>query len=76
MAMTIFGPDGSHMMVVTALERSGNNLILKGQMFRGMPATLTVTPSEVRKGLRLLNLKLLWFLLTLAFRQSRGEQIT
>ena len=66
--LTPYSSDNSRLMEVEALERSGNELLIKGKVFGAMPMTARLTPAEARKGLRLVNFKLAWFLLTFLFR--------
>jgi hypothetical protein len=66
--LTLYSPDGSRLMEVDALERSGNELLIKGKVFGAMPMTARLTPAEARKGLKLLNFKLAVFLLTFLLR--------
>jgi len=66
--LTLYSPDNSKLMEVEALERSGNELLIKGKVFGAMPMTARLTPAEARKGLRLMNFKLVWFLLTFLLR--------
>ncbi len=66
--LTLYSSDNSKLMEIEALERSGNDLLIKGKVFGAMPMTARLTPAEARKGLRLFNFKLAWFLLTFLFR--------
>ena len=66
--LTLYSPDNSKLMEVEALERSGNELLIKGKVFGAMPMTARLTPAEARKGLRLVNFKLVLFLLTFLLR--------
>ncbi len=66
---TLYSPDGSQLIEVQSLERSGNELLIKGKVFGTMPLTARLSGAELRKGLKLLNPKLFWFLLTLLFRR-------
>ena len=66
--LTLYSSDNSKLMEVEALERSGNELLIKGKVFGAMPMTARLTPAEARRGLRLVNFKLAWFLLTFLFR--------
>jgi hypothetical protein len=67
--MTLYSADKSPLMQVSAIERDGSDLIIKGKAFGAMPMTARLTPKEARAGLRLLRLRLVWFLLTLPFRR-------
>jgi hypothetical protein len=69
--MKIFSKDKSELMEVKSLERDGNALVIKGKVFGTMPMQARLTPEEARKGLKLLNLKLILFLLTFPFRSGK-----
>jgi len=66
--MTLYSTDNSPLMQVTAIERRGNDLLIKGKVFGTMPMTARLSPAEARKGLKLLNFKLVLFLLTFLLR--------
>jgi hypothetical protein len=67
--MKVFGPDGKEIMAVSAIERDGSMLVVKGKIFGAMPMTAKLKPAEVRKALKLMNWKTLLFALTLPFRR-------
>ncbi len=66
--MTLYSSDDMALLEVSAIERKGNDLLIKGKVFGTMPMTARLSPAETRKGLRLLSLRLILFLLTLPFR--------
>ena len=66
--LTLLSPDNTKLMEIETLERSGNELLIKGKVFGAMPMTARLTPSEARKGLKLVNFKLALFLLTFLLR--------
>jgi hypothetical protein len=66
--ITLYSADNSKLMEIEALERSGNDLLIKGKVFGAMPMTARLTPAEARKGLNLVGFKLAWFLLTFLLR--------
>ena len=68
--MKLYSPDGSELMNVEAVEAENGKLIIKGKVFGSMPMSARLTPEEARKGLRFLNPKLVFFLLTFLFRKS------
>ena len=68
--MKLVGPDNSELMTVSALERDGADLVIKGKVFGAMPMTARLTPDEARAALKLLNLRTLLFILTLPFRRG------
>lgn len=67
--MKLYSPDGSELMRIDALERDGQLLLLKGTAFGAMPITAELRPQEMRGGFSLLNLKLVWFLISMLFRR-------
>ena len=69
--MKLYSPDKSELMDVSAIERDGEDLVIKGKVFGSMPMTARLRPAEARKALGLLNLKLILFILTLPFRGKK-----
>jgi hypothetical protein len=61
------------LMHVSAIERDGDMLVIKGKIFGTMPMTAKLSPEEARKALKMLSPKLVWYLLTFLFRRSRSE---
>jgi hypothetical protein len=62
--------DGGELMEVSALERDGNQLIIRGKVFGAMPLDARLGPDAARAALKLLTPGLIWFLLTLPFRRE------
>lgn len=69
--MKIFGADNKEMIVISAIEREGRELVLRGKIFGTMPMTARVRPEEVRRALKLLNWRTALFLLSLPWRRAR-----
>jgi hypothetical protein len=67
--MKIYGPDNNELMQITSLESEGGKLVMKGKVFGSMPLTAKLTATEARNALKLLNFKLVMFLLTFLFRK-------
>jgi hypothetical protein len=67
--MKLIGPDKSELMTVSALERDGADLVIKGKVFGTMPMTARLTPEQARAAFKLLNLRTILFILTLLFRR-------
>jgi hypothetical protein len=57
-------------MTITALERDGNSLLIKGKVFGAMPMNARLKPEAARAALKLLTPRLVFFLLTLPFRKD------
>lgn len=68
--MKLQSTDGSELMTVTALERDGNTLVIKGKVFGTMPMNARLSPTAARAALKLLSPRILLFLLTLPFRRG------
>jgi hypothetical protein len=66
--MKLYGPDNKELMTVTAIQRQGNELIVRGKIFGTMPMTAKLRPAEARRALKLLGVKNAFFALTMLFR--------
>jgi hypothetical protein len=71
-AMKLYGADNREMMQVSSIERDGSNLLIKGKIFGTMPLTAKLRPEELRAVFRLLDLKTIFFILTLVFRRKQS----
>jgi hypothetical protein len=67
--MKLFGPDNNELLQITSLEAEDGKLVMKGKVFGSMPLTAKLTGTEARNALKLLNFKLVFFLLTFLFRK-------
>ena len=68
--MQLYARDKSVLMEVSAIERDGSALLIKGKVLGTMPMTARLTASQCRQGLKLLDLRTVLFLLTLPFRKG------
>jgi hypothetical protein len=68
--MKLVGPDKSELMAVSAVERDGDDLVIKGKVFGTMPMTARLTPEQARAAFKLLNLRTILFILTLPLRRG------
>jgi hypothetical protein len=69
--MKIYGSDDKELMNITALERDGSDLVVKGKLFGTMPLTAKLRPEDARAAFKLLGFRTALFLLTLVFRRKR-----
>ena len=69
--MKLYGPDNAELMRVTALERDGNRLLVRGTVLGMMPITAHLDADQARAALRLLRGRGLLFLLSLPFRRRK-----
>ena len=69
--MKIYSADKSELMQVSAIERKGNDLVLKGKVFGTMPMSATLTPEQARAAFKLLTPRLILYLITMPFRKSK-----
>jgi len=68
--MKLYSADGGELMTVSALERDGNSLLIKGKVFGAMPMNARLKPEAARAALKLLTPRLFFFLLSLPFRRG------
>ena len=68
--MKLHSTDGSELMTISALERDGNSLLIKGKVFGAMPMNARLGATAARASLKLLTPRLIFFLLTLPFRRG------
>lgn len=59
------------MEVASIAPDAGNNLVIRGKIFGSMPMTAKLSPEEARAALKLLDMRTIWFIITLLFRKSR-----
>ncbi|HEY2677302.1 MAG TPA: hypothetical protein VGI65_10050 [Steroidobacteraceae bacterium] len=71
--MKLYGADKRELMTVSGIERDGNQLVIRAKVFGTMPLTATLSPANVREGLKLLRLRGVLFLLTMPFRRSTSH---
>jgi hypothetical protein len=68
--MKLYGPDRRELMTVSRIEREGGKLVIRAKVFGTMPMTASLTPADVREGLKLLGWRGILFVLTMPFRGS------
>jgi hypothetical protein len=66
----LYGADNKELMTVTAIERQGNELVIKGKIFGTMPMTAKLRAGEARSALKLLGLRKALFVLSMLFRRG------
>ena len=66
--MTLYSTDNTALMEISSIESRGPELLIKGKVLGTMPMTDRLSPAEARKGLKLLNFRLVIFLLTFLLR--------
>ena len=72
--MKLFSSDKSELMNVASIARDGNDLLIKGKVFGAMPMTARLTPDQAREGLKLLNWRVVLFIMTLPFRKGSKKK--
>ncbi len=69
--VTLYGPGNEDVMRINSIERSGNDILVKGQAYGTMPLAVTLRPGEARRLVKMLRLSLIPFLLGFLFRRSK-----
>ena len=72
--MKIFDNANKELMTVSAISRDGDVLVVKGKIFGTMPMTAKLTPAEARSALKLLDFKMVLFLLSFMFRSPKQAE--
>jgi hypothetical protein len=67
----ILGADNKELIAISAIERDGAELVLRGKIFGTLPMSARVTPEEARRGLKLLGWRTAIFVLSLPWRRTR-----
>jgi hypothetical protein len=68
--MRVFDGADKELMAVRRIERDGNDLVIRGKIFSAMPMVAKLKPEEARAALKLLNFRMILFLVTFLFRKS------
>lgn len=69
--MKIFGPDDQELIAISAIERDGAELVLRGKILGTLPMSARIRPEEARRGLRMLDWRTALFVLSLPWRRGR-----
>ena len=72
--MKIFGPDNQELIAISAIERDGAELVLRGKIFGTLPMSARIRPEEARRGLKLFDWRTAVFALSLPWRRARSSQ--
>jgi len=67
----IFGPDNQELIAISAIERDGAELVLRGKILGTLPMSARIRPEEARRGLRMLDWRTALFVLSLPWRRGR-----
>lgn len=68
MTAKIFDANKSELMAISALERDGGDLVIRGKIYGAMPMTARLRPQDARNLLKLLRPRIMLFALTMLFR--------
>jgi hypothetical protein len=71
--VTLYGSADEDLMKIRAIEREGDDLVVKGHAFGSIPLTAKLRPEQARRMLKLLSFSLLPFLFTFLFRRSKAK---
>jgi hypothetical protein len=67
----IFGSDNQELIAISAIERDGAELVLRGKILGTLPMSARIRPEEARRGLRMLDWRTALFVLSLPWRRRR-----
>ena len=66
----MYDANDQELMSVSEIDREGDWLVIRGKTFGTMPMTAKLSPKDLRKGMKLLSPRKLWFILTMPFRRG------
>jgi len=66
--MKLVTPDNTDLIVITAVAPHRDGLLIEGTIMGAMPMKAVLRPTELRRGLRFLNLRVIAALLGMLFR--------
>jgi len=69
--MKLYDSGNSELMRIDSVERSGDDLLIRGKVFGAMPLTAKLRPQEARAALKLLDWRTALFILSLPFRRAK-----
>jgi phytoene dehydrogenase-like protein len=72
-SVTLYGPANEDLLVIHAIEREGNSVVVKGQAYGTMPLSASLRPEQARRVFKLLKWSLIPFLLSFLFRRSKTD---
>lgn len=72
--MKILDQSNRELMTISAIQRDGDFLVVKGKIFGTMPMTAKLSPAEARSAFRLMDFRTLLFVATLLFRRGPRER--
>ena len=68
---TLFGAADENLLTIRTIERSGDDLVVKGQAYGTMPMVVTLRPEQARRLFKMMRSSLIPFLFRLIFRRSK-----
>ncbi len=71
--MIIYGSDRSKLMEIEEFSRDGATLRFRGKIMGTMPVSAVVTPSQLRKLIFAMGIKMIVFAVTMFFRKDPQE---
>ena len=70
--MKLYTPEKSVLLDVTSVQPHPDGILVSGKIMGTMPMKAIVRPEELRAGLRLLTVRLVFRLVTMLFRPARN----
>ncbi len=69
--LVIHDAQNNELMNVRRVEREGNHLVIRGNIFGAMPMVAKLSPEEARKAFKVMDLRTALFIVSMLFRRSR-----
>lgn len=74
MTVKIYGADNKELMLVTAIDRDGGDLVVKGKIFGTVPIAMKIPPQTLRSALQMMPFRTLLFAISLVFRRASTRE--
>ena len=72
MSAKLFDTNNSELMAINALERQGDELVIKGKIYGAMPMKARLRPEDARELLKTLTIRIALFILSMPFRGKKS----
>jgi hypothetical protein len=70
--MKFFTPDGGELIEIITVATEGDNVAIRGKIMGAMPMKAILTPDQLRQGFKFLTPQLVFTLIAMLFRRSKG----
>lgn len=70
--MRFFTPEGGELIEIMTVSPEGDRVVIHGKIMGAMPMKAVLKPEQLRQGFRFLTPRLIWTLVVMLFKRTRG----